>query len=385
MKKILTQLLLLLVLAQHSFSQEIIEVDAQEKIIPIKMRLNQPVKKRTNYVLKNLESGAVIPAQLVDSAHIVFIPELPGQAGPKRKYTLISSSKKNPNNVALETKANGILIKALGKPVLFYHTKEAIPPPDSPAYYKRSGFIHPLYSPSGLVLTDDFPAGHAHQHGIFMTWVNTTFKSSPVDFWNQHNKTGTVEHVSVIKKESGPVFGQLITKLRHKSHVHGAIIEEQWTITVYALKDYFIFDLASEQKNIASDTLHINKYHYGGLAFRGSKQWNSHDTANYKNKWTILTSEGHNDSTANHTHAGWVDASGKIDGNEAGVTIIGSHNNFRYPQAIRVHPDMPYWCYAPMVDGAFTLDPGQSYRSNYRFFVHEGTAEQGMIESISEF
>ena len=258
-----------------------------------------------------------------------------------------------------------------------------MPPADSPSYYRRSGFIHPLYSPNGSVLTDDFPAGHAHQHGVFMTWVNTTFRNQKLDFWNQHQKTGTVAHAEVISIEEGPVFTRIKTKLRHLSLVHGPVLEEVWTITVYPFASNFLFDLESEQVNITKDTLFLNQYHYGGLAFRGSREWNSHDTVHYRNPWQIITSEGKDNASANHSHARWVDASGKLNGQVSGATVFGHPANFRYPQAIRLHPDMPYWSYAPVVDGPFALAPGEPYKSRFRYFVHAGAVNAGIIESVN--
>lgn len=333
--------------------------------------------KPTPSVMVNRKTGRVLPAQLDDSA-LVFIPEQGNNT-----YILKPGTKKFKSGITVEKKNNGLLVKVQNKPLFFYHTKEAMPPADSPAYYRRSGFIHPLYSPNGSILTDDFPAGHTHQHGIFTAWVNTTFQNQKLDFWNQQQKTGTVAHVEVLSIEEGPVFTRIKTKLHHISLTAGSVLEEIWTITVYPFADNFLFDLESEQVNITSDTLFLNQYHYGGLAFRGSKEWNMHDTAHFKNNWHIITSEGKDNASANATHARWVDASGKLNGQVSGATVFGHPSNFRYPQSIRLHPDMPYWAFAPVVDGPFTLVPGKPYKSSFRYFVHAGTASVDAIEKVN--
>jgi hypothetical protein len=133
-----------------------------------------------------------------------------------------------------------------------------------------------------------------------------------------------------------------------------------------------MFDLESVQQNFTTDTLYLNQYHYGGLAFRGSREWNPDDKLHFREKWNILTSEGIRDSSANATHARWVDAFGTIEGSITGVTVFNHPSNFRYPQAIRVHPSMPYWCYAPVVDGKFSINPSVPYVSKFRYFVHNG-------------
>lgn len=349
---------------------------------PVYVKLNKPLPAG-DYQLTNHQTGKALPAQLADSVTLVFITEKPMPPGALGVYVVKPAKRKLKSKVEVQQQANGLLVRIDNKPLLFYHTKEAMPPADSPAYYRRSGFIHPLYSPNGSILTDDFPADHAHQHGIFMTWVNTTFRGQFLDFWNQHKKTGTVEHVQVVDIKEGPVFTQIKTKLRHVSLTAGPVLEEVWTLTIYPFSDYFLFDLESEQVNITTDTLYLNKYTYGGLAFRGSKEWNSHDKAHFKNKWQILTSEGKDTSNANHTHARWTDASGKLNGKLSGATVFGHPTNFRYPQSIRVHPEMPYWCFAPVVDSPFALPPGIPYRSRFRYFVHAGAPDVKAIESVN--
>src|SRR5690606_33888524 len=110
-------------------------------------------------------------------------------------------------------------------------------------------------------LTDDFPAGHTHQHGLFHAWVNTTFKKHFVDFWNQHNKTGNVEHAEVLRVTEGPVMAEVQVLLRYVSFQHGEVLREQWTMRFYPFNQYYLFDCYLEQRNITSDTLHLNKYH----------------------------------------------------------------------------------------------------------------------------
>lgn len=349
---------------------------------PVRVQLSKPLPGNTSYQLYNQKTRKAIPAQLLDSMTLVFMTEEKMPVG-NHTYLLVAGKKiNNDSPISIEKQENGLLVKVKNKPLFFYHIKEAMPPPDSPSYYRRSGFIHPLYSPSGKILTDDFPVGHAHQHAIFTAWTNTTFKKSSVDFWNQHSKKGTVEHVQLEDIVQGPVVSQIKTRLRFKSVEFGEVLQEKWIITIYPSGNYFLFDLESEQQNTTNDTLFLNTYHYGGLAFRGSRQWNHEDPGNFKSSWNILTSEGIKDSGANATHARWVDASGKIDEGIAGATVFNHPSNFRYPQAIRVHPTMPYWAYAPVVDGPFFIAPGAFYRSKFRYYVHDGKASPEVIEKL---
>ena len=100
-------------------------------------------------------------------------------------------------DVQTSTGNGTIEISVSGKPVLTYHTETVNPPEGMDKIYARSGFIHPIFSPSGKVLTDDFPVGHVHQHALFSAWTRATVKHEVVDFWNQHGGTGSSEHVAI--------------------------------------------------------------------------------------------------------------------------------------------------------------------------------------------
>ena len=336
-----------------------------------------------NYQLENKENEKSYPAQVLPSGDLlVFIDHM--FAETNAVFELKESSATEKGSVKVNQTSEGVEVLSDDKQVLFYQTAVANPPNGLPDYYKRSGMIHPLYSPTGQILTDAFPAGHTHHHAIFNAWVNTKFKGEKVDFWNQHSETGTVEHVSLNTAEAGASAAVIESQLRHLSLKDGEVLGEKWTIMVYPTEDYFLFDLFSEQTNTSTDTLFILEYHYGGMGFRGSKEWNNVDSINFTNTWKILTSEGHTNESANHTHASWVTASGQVDNKTAGVTIFGFPDNFRYPQAIRVHPSMPYWVYAPMVDGEFYIAPGSSYKSKFRYYIPNGKANQEVIENIDK-
>ena len=206
-------LLVLLIASKGAFSQQLkITLSLTEPVttsVPVHVKLLKPLKNNNGYQLKNVKTKREISAQLLDSVTLLFMSEENLPVGEHAYTVSVSGKVRKSSVVSIERKANGLLAKVHNKPVFFYHTSEAMPPPDSPSYYKRSGFIHPLYSPSGKVVTDDFPVGHAHQHAIFMAWTSTMFRNSAVDFWNQQSKKGTVEHTEVDAVEEGAVVTRM--------------------------------------------------------------------------------------------------------------------------------------------------------------------------------
>lgn len=363
-----------------------IELDAggiARENYPLTIQIDKPLSKEEKYQLINENNGESYPAQVLPSGELlVFIAHM--DAATKAEFSLIEANESKKQKMTISQTEEGVEVLSESHPVLKYQTAVASPSGDLPDYYKRSGMIHPLYSPGGQIITDDFPAGHTHQHAIFNAWVNTQYKGEKIDFWNQHSETGTVEHVSLNTAEAGNSGAIIESQLRHTSLKYGEVLGEKWTIMVYPTDEYFLFDLISEQTNTSNDTLFILDYHYGGMGFRGSKEWNKVDSTHFTNTWEILTSEGYTNENANHTHASWVSASGKVDGQNTSVTVFGFPENFRYPQAIRVHPSMPYWVYAPMVDGEFYIAPGAGYKSKFRYYVPNGASNPEIIKNFDK-
>ncbi|MEL7159269.1 MAG: PmoA family protein, partial [Bacteroidota bacterium] len=223
--------------------------------------------------------------------------------------------------------------------------------PDSlPEYYSRNGFLHPVRSPAGTVITDDFPVGYAHQHGVFSAWTKTTFRDTFVDFWNQQKELGTVEHLDLLETIDEPGFVGFKTRLQHRSLSHGPVLREDLTVRVYGRENVFVWDLRSEQTNVSTDTLFLEKHVYGGFGFRGHRYWNEADSANFSSPARFLTSEGLERAAANHTRPEWTAMYGEVDGKTAGMAVLTHPENFRYPQPVRVHPEMPYFSVSPVVE-----------------------------------
>jgi hypothetical protein len=268
------------------------------------------------------------------------------------------------------------------RPVMVYHTATVKPPRNEAEYYQRSGFFHPLYSPSGLVLTDDFPVGHVHQHGLFFAWTNVTFKGEHIDFWNQHEGKGTVKHVEVLDVQSGSDVGIFKVRQQQVSLVYGPVLDDIWTVRVLNRSNPFVLDFEIEQQCATDVPVFINEYHYGGFAYRGQEDWNKESSDLFKAPMNVLTREGKKKETSNHTRPGWIVAWGEIGDRMAGIGILDHADNFNFPQPVRVHPEMPYFVFSPPVVGAFTITPGQVYMTRYRVVLFDGEPDKQKIEKL---
>ena len=292
---------------------------------------------------------------------------------------------------AVETD-RGIRFERQGRPVLQYNTTVVEPPEGVDAKFRRSGHVHPVFTPAGRIVTEEFPADHLHQHGVFAAWVNTTFEGRPVDFWNQGGGTGTVEHVSIESTQSGDDFAEMTALLRHVdlSAPDGprVVLNEIWTIRVHGGSDqpgdaapdespeYFVFDIESRQSCAGENPLTINEYHYGGMAWRGPAAWLGAEACQF------LTSEGKSRADGNHSRPNWVCVHGKLDGGACALVIFCHPENFRAPQPVRLHPDKPYFVFTPPALGEFEIAPGNELRNRYRYIVHDGPTDAELYDRL---
>lgn len=333
------------------------------------------------------ETKALIPIQKTKD-NWVFIPDtIP--ANQSRTYSLVFKQDP-PSELVKSDISDGKLNISLGdKPVLSYQMETMLPPDDSPEYYQRGGFIHPAHSPNGAVLTDGFPVGHTHQHGIFFAWVKTSYKDQEIDFWNQHKENGTVVFDSLISHTGGPVFSEFEgaqTAVVLEGLDSTRVLSERWKVIVYNISEYFVWDVEVSQKNISDEILHILPYHYGGMAFRGSADWND-TTATADQELTgkgqggFLTSEGLGRS-GNHSRPNWVSMFGNVNDQPVNLAVMGHPLNFRSPSYVRIHPTMPYFCFTPVVEYGFDFKPGDVHIARYRVVSFDGKPDPTVIDQL---
>ncbi len=376
--------------------------------------LPDEVSDTDSLTLVRESDGETIPVQRVgpkNAKKIVWMISDRMEAGKRRTYKLSATPSKsrrrkkqrtNQNRgVMLEDDGSKLTLSVQGSPVLRFNHAVVEAPDGIDPIYRRSGYLHPVFTPQGNVVTGDFEPDHAHQHGIFNAWVNATFRDQPVDFWNQAKGKGDVEFRDIRYKTSGPVFAQFAAQLVHVAVRDGKripAINEVWQVRVYNSTEPFLFEIQSRQTLATDDPVHVNQNRYGGFGIRGPSEWLMNKKDVESNSATsevtdanttdpvatgeFTTSEGRSRIDGNHTRARWVEMHGPIGSQHAGIIVLSANNNFRAPQTVRLHPSKPYFCFAPMVLGAFSLEPKQTHVQRYRFVTHDGAQDSELAERM---
>lgn len=335
-------------------------------------------KDGKSYLVRNITSGSRqmrTGYQLREGVHIELAPN-------KESHIVLTKS----SCVGIIDDEGVLEIQCKGRPVMQYNHIPVSPPEGVGPLYTRSGFIHPLWSPTGEILTDIHPPDHVHHMGIWMPWTKTEFEARQVDFWNLGAGKGTVRFKEFVSQTSGPVYGGFEARQEHVDLTapggEKVALNENLDVRVYNVggprKGYWLWDFISTQRCATGSPLQQHKYRYGGLGFRANRNWKG-PHGDY------LTSEGKTRKDANKTRARWCDVYGEAADKWSGATVFSSTRNFRHPEPMRIwggENDYVFLGFAPSQLGDWVMEPGKDYVFRYRFYVHDGKPVVADIERL---
>nr|WKN35745.1 ThuA domain-containing protein [Tunicatimonas sp. TK19036] len=314
------------------------------------------------------------------------------QPGTTRSFALKFIPKREEvsnSTVTSEDTGEEIQLKVSDKEVLAYRYTLAPVPEDVSHLYSRAGYIHPLRSPKGGVVTRIQPPDHYHHYGIWNPWTKTEFEGEEIDFWNIGSGQATVQVKGKPEVIQGDVYGEVSAKHEHvvlnqeNPDNSKVALNEDWDIRVWNTgpeADLFLVDVTSTMRCATSSPFTIKEYRYEGFGFRANEQWNDATAS-------LVTSEGYDKSDGNGTRARWCDISGPTQAGTAGVLFMTSPANYNYPEKIRIWPtgmndgeENVFFNFNPTQDRDWTLKPGNEYALKYRMMVYDGKIDQAEAE-----
>ena len=329
-----------------------------------------------------------IPAQLEPSTpprlHFILTGQTP--ANTKRTFELASGPAATEWGVEA-TKDDRILDIRVGQnSVLRYNHAIVDPPAGQSPLFRRGGFIHPLQSPSGVVLTEIHPADHIHHLGVWNAWTLTEFEGRKVDFWNIKDAQGTVRFKQFDAVTSGPVFGGFKAMLEHVNLKapggEKVALNELLDVRVWNVggpkKGGWIIDWTSTQTCASNSPLMLPKYRYGGFGFRATSAWKGDASE-------LLTSEGKVRTNSHGTRSRWCFIQGTTDAAPAGILFMSHPQNHDHPEPMRTWPEAnnhQFFNYCPIQENDWKLEPGKTYTFRYRMYAYDGKTSKEDAERI---
>lgn len=347
---------------------------AQSVEAPSFAELPDSAEPDATYRLVREEDGKELRVQRIGRRGLAWIDALPPSGGDRR-YRLEGTKAASASSwAAVAVEGRHVLLRYGGKDVLRYNTGRVPAPPGVDERHAFSGYIHPLWTPSGSLLSSDFPPKHEHHHGLWFCWRKTEVEGRAVNAWAPLEGQGTVEVLGVEETWAGPVFAGVRVRHRLMDAERRPILEDRWDVRAFAAGPDFVIDLDSAQTAVGTSPVTILKHPYGGMAFRGAREWEG------KGGVEVLTSEGRTRADGNGIPARWVLMNGKIGGRDAGIAFLCHPANVRAPQPTRLAPESPLFCWVPSFASDLSIEPGKPFVSRYRFIVADRALTSAEID-----
>lgn len=239
-------------------------------------------------------------------------------------------------------------------------------------------FIHPITAPGGQgVLTEDAPAHHPWQHGLYVGLKRV----NGVGFWEESLRgkptDGTFDPVSlqVTLQGASRVGWQVVTDWRAPDR--SALLRETQAWQFQDRGEHYLLDLSWTLAAQAS--LEIEQAAYGGLFLRMP--------FNEALGGQVVTSEGKSDLAADAERARWLSVSMMLHdlSRPVTVTLMDAPSNPNHPSPWRVDGELgvsPSRC----ISGAWHVAEGASANHTYRLLIHLGEPDPTLNEAVfSEF
>ncbi|OFY62109.1 MAG: hypothetical protein A2Y71_14100 [Bacteroidetes bacterium RBG_13_42_15] len=333
-----------------------------------------PDKKMTLYKVES-NNKIVIPFQ-IDGDQMIWMIEGPVDTGIIHYEIKYGEHITSPFMIEAVKHDGKLIIKADSMNLLCYQFEILYPPSGVDTAYKRSAFIHPVWTPHGQVLTRIQPPDHYHHYGIWNPWTRVLFEGDTIDFWNLGDKLGTVRFAGFKNIVSGPVFSEYEALHEHvvfkTNATETTALHELQKVRIYRPHhDYFIVDMTIHYRCASESSFRILEYRYAGLGWRATEKWN-------KDNSEVLTSEGKNRKDADGSLARWVMVQGELDDDFGGMVIMSHTSNYNHPEPLRIWPESMYdrgdvfASFTTTKNKDWLLEPGKTYTLQYRLIVYNG-------------
>jgi putative heme-binding domain-containing protein len=231
-------------------------------------------------------------------------------------------------------------------------------------------YLHPVRDSSGsVVLTQDKPADHPWQHGIFTGFHGMV---SGHEYWMENDGHHRFFRVTNIVQTPDAVSWAAFTELVQPDG--NVALEEEDRIKIYAPDDAqkyridFSFVLRARGREVV-----FGKSNVGGLAVR--MPWDKENP-----RQTHLNSEGLRGRAGEGKRAAWCNVERPFGDQIFGIAVFDHPANMGYPSAWRVD-DQGLINPAITAQSEWTLPAGQEKTFTYRLLIYAGAASREKLQA----
>ncbi len=208
-----------------------------------------------------------------------------------------------------------------GRPVFVYNSAPQLKP-GVPEDRRRCCYLHPVWTPAGTMVTDDFPADHYHHRGVFWAWPRVTAGGRTRDLWSLRG----IEH-RFLRWQGREVFpDRARLEAENGWFADGRqVLRERVTVTAHRARgrtrrmEFTLIFEALEPLEIAGEP--AQKKGYGGFSIRFAPR-----------RQTLLrTDAGVEKEDSNMAPHAWAELEGDFEGGRAAVRIEIDPGHPGYP------------------------------------------------------
>ena len=355
--------------------------------VPVSVNLDPELAALSSLKMDEIKDGKTVyvpsQIQLYPEPRLWFVASGSTPTNTTRHYELRKAISASCSEMKISVDDKILDIYHGDNKVLRFNHAIVPPPQGGNTLYARSAFIHPLYSPSGQILTQIHPADHLHHLGLWNPWTKTIYDGKEIDFWNLAKGQGTIRFVKFNHKTEGPVLASFQAQKEHIQFQvpegEKKILDEKLTVRVFNPDDAangYLIDYIITQKCAADLPLDLPAYRYGGFGFRATEQWKN-ENRNY------LTSEGKTIEDADGSRARWCNVFGLAEKGPCGVLFMSHPQNHEHPEPIRVWgPEFAdvFFNFCPIEKNSWTFEPEKEYTMRYRMYVYDGRIDADFAE-----
>jgi hypothetical protein len=310
---------------------------------------------------------------------ILLLANIAGFAGCAGSKPSASADDQN-SGIKITRETNVLRVTINGALFTEYHFKD-VPRP----------YFYPVIGPDDLPMTRNWPMRsppnekHDHPHHRSLWFGHGSVNGQ--DFWGEEKGFGKIVHDGFTEIKYGPQTGVIKSRDQWIAADGTLVCTDDRTFRIYNQPGGRLFDFEI--------TIHAS---HGNVTFGDSKEGSmairlaeSMDLGKPFGHGHILNSNGLRDGKTWGKRADWCDYYGPVNGKIVGVAIFDNPKNPRHPTTWHVRD---YGLFAanpfglhefeklPVGAGDLTIPAGQSVTFRYRFYMHEGDAEQGRVAEM---
>ena len=385
MRRLRNKGLVLICFAGLSCTDKIIQLELSEgadfrKNTIVRLKLPDKLKTQPFQLIgKNPKGNFEIPYQ-IEADYVYWI-----NGFEPSQYSLIMKTPSFQENIKMVEKGGQLEVYQDKTKIVGYQMAMKNPPAGVEKAYKRSGYLHPVNTPSGKRLTQIQPKDHYHHYGIWNPWTHTLFDGDTLDFWNLAKREGTVRFAKMLKKNSGPVFSNFEVLHEHvvlKNQTEKVALNETQKIKIFPItENQYLMDITINYECATAQPFKIIKYRYAGFGWRTTEEWDNQNSR-------VLSSEGNTRENADGSTARWCIVDGTLSKGYGGGLMLSHPENYNHPEPLLVWPENQYGRGDLFVNFAttkttdWTLDPGKIYTLKYQLLIYDGKMETTNAEAL---